>query len=118
MNYWFVRISARDILQSLESNGYQTTTGTMAMLRTLGGPDCSEDKAASVGAEVMASLAKRPLIQQHVELLLSSVVAAIRRGRHTNQVLLKFQDEITAKLKLLPIQSARILEAVNLYMRT
>ena len=118
MNYWVVRISAGDILRSLESSGYQTTPGTQAMLRTLWGPDCTEDVAASIGAEVVASLAKGPLIQQHLDLLLSSVVAAIRRGRHTNQVLIKFKTEIAERLKLAPLQCARILEAVNLYMQT
>ena len=118
MNYWFVRICADDILRSLEANGYQTTPGTQAMLRTLWGPDCIEDIAASVGAEVIASLAKRPLIQEHLEVLLSSVVAAIRRGRHTNQVLLKLKSGIAARLTLAPIQCARILQAVDFYMRT
>ena len=118
MNYWFVRVSADDILRSLEANGYQTTPGTQAMLRTLWGPDCIEDVAASVGAEVIASLAKRPLIQEHLEVLLSSVVAAIRRGRHTNQVLFKFKKELAARLVLLPLQCARILQAVDFYMRT
>ena len=118
MNYWFVRIGPEDILRSLEANGYQTSEGTQAMLRTLGGPDCSEDAAASVGAEVIASLAKGPLIQEHLEVLLSSVVAAIRRGRHTNQVLVKFKSGIAARLTLAPIQCTRILEAADLYMHT
>ena len=118
MNYWFVRIGADDILRRLEANGYQTTLGTQAMLRTLWGPDCIEDFAASVGAEVIASLAIRPLIPEHLEVLLSSVVAAIRRGRHTNQVLLKFKSEIAARLRLAPLQSARILQFVDLYIQT
>ncbi len=118
MNYWFVRVGADDILRRLEANGYQTTLGTQAMLRTLWGPDCIEDNAASVGAEVVASLAKKPLIHEHLELLLLSVVAAIRHGRQTNQVLLKFKNKIAARLVLLPIQCDRILRTVDLYMRT
>ena len=118
MNYWFVRIGADDILRRLEANGYQTTPGTQALLRTLWGPDCIEDLAASVGAEVVASLAVRPLIPEHLEVLLSSVVAAIRRGRHTNQVLLKFKSEIAVRLRLAPLQGARILQFVDLYLQT
>ena len=118
MNYWFVRVSADDILRRLQVNGYQTTLGTQAMLRTLWGPDCIEDIAASVGAEIIASLAKKSLMQEHVEVHLSSVVAAIRRGRHTNQVLFKFKNEIAARLVLLPLQCARIMQAVDYYMRT
>ena len=117
MNYWFVRITAEDILRSLEANGYQTTPGAHAMLGTLWGPDCSEDAAATVGAEVIASLAKGSLGQQHLELLLSSVVAAIRRGRHTSQVLLKFKSEIAVRLRLAPLQCDQIFQAVDLYMQ-
>ena len=116
MNYWFVRISARDILWSLEANGYQTTPGTRAMLTTLGGPDCSEEASASVGAEVIATLAKRPLIQQQFDLLLSSVLTAICQGRHTDLILLEFKAEIAARLALVPLQRARILQAVDFYM--
>ena len=116
LNYWFVRIGAQDILNSLETNGYRTTKGTQAMLQTLRGPDCSEDAAASVGAEVVASLAKGPLLPEHLELFLSLVVAEIRSGRQTNRVILKFRNEIGMRLQLAPLQCTRILQALNLYM--
>ncbi len=118
MNYWFVRIRAEDILWSLEANRYQTSPGTRAMLTTLSGPDCVEDTAASVGAEVIATLAKAqgPRIQQQFDLLLDLVLAAIRHGRHTDLVLWKFQAEIASRLALVPLQRARILHAVDFYM--
>ncbi len=116
LNYWFVRIGAQDILNSLETNGYRTTKGTQAMLQTLRGPDCSEDAAASVGAEVVASLAKGPLLPEHLEVFLSLVVAEIRSGRQTNRVILKFRNEIGMRLQLAPLQCTRILQALNLYM--
>lgn len=116
MNYWFVRVSAKDMLWNLEANGYQTDPGTRAMLRTLSAPDCSEEAAASVGAEVISSLAKRPLIQQQFDLLLSSVLTAICQGRHTDLILLEFKSEIAARLALVPLQRARILQAVDFYM--
>ena len=118
MNYWFVRVSGKDILRRLEGNGYQTTPRIQAMLRTLWGPDCSEEAAAYVGAEVIATLAMKSLIPQHLDLLLTSVLAAMRHGRRTNQVLLKFKTEVVARLALAPLQRALILEAVDLYMWT
>ena len=117
MNYWFVGVSGKDILLRLESNGFRTTPGIQAMLRTLGGPDCSEEAAAFVGAEVIAALAMKRLIPQQLDLLLSSVLAAILDGRDTNQVLLMFRIEIAARLKLAPFQRAQILQAVGIYMR-
>ena len=118
MKYWFVRIRAADILWSLEANGYQTTPGTRAMLSTLSGPGCVEDTAASVGAEVIATLAKAkgPRVQQQFNLLLDLVLAAIRQGRHTDLVLWKFKAEIASRLALVPLQRARILQAVDFYI--
>ena len=87
------------------------------MLTTLGDPDCSEEAAAFVGAEVIAALAMNRLIPQQLDLLLSSVLAAIFDGRDTNQVLLMFRIEIAARLKLAPFQRAQILQAVGIYMR-
>ena len=118
LNYWFVRIRAEDILWSLEANGYQTSPGTRAMLTTLSGPDCVEDTAASVGAEVIATLAKTkgPRVQQQFNLLLDLVLAAIRQGRHTDLVLLKFKAEVASRLALVPLQRARILQAVDFYI--
>ena len=57
MNYWFVRIRAEDIISSFETNGYVTTHGTRAMLRTLQGPDCLEDSAVTVAVNVVVELA-------------------------------------------------------------
>lgn len=119
MKYWFVRIRAADILWSLEANRYQTSQGTRAMLTTLSGPDCVEDTAASVGAEVIATLAKAkgPRVLQQFDLLLDLVLAAIRHGRPTDLVLLKFKAEIASRLALVPLQRARILQAVDSYMQ-
>ena len=88
------------------------------MLKMLRGPDCSEDSAASVGAEVIASLAKRQLLQQYMDSILSLIVSEIRHGRQTNQVLLKLKKEIAVRLRLAPIQCARILQSMDLYMMT
>lgn len=116
MNYWFVRVTAEDILRSLEAYRFQTTQGTLAMLRTLRGPDCTEDAAASVAAELVASLAKGPLLPEHLDILLQLVLEEIRSGRPTNQVLWKFRREIVRRLQLLPLQSSRVLQVVDLYL--
>ena len=114
MNYWFVRVRGCDILECLERNSYSVTEGSLAMLKTLEGPSCSEESAASVAAEVIASLAKKSILRQIVENLLMTVL----RGRHSDDVLLRFKIEVAARLRLAPLQSAWILEDVDLYMQT
>ena len=116
LNYRFVRIRPVDIVRRLEANGFVTTPGTRAMFRTLEAPDCTEDSALSVGAEVVAALAGRaPPLQ--MELILPLVLATLQHGRKASPVLLKFRDEIASRLNLAPSSRNRILQAVNLYIQ-
>ena len=116
LNYRFVRVRPVDIVRRLEANGFVTTPGTRAMLRTLEGPDCTEDSAVSVGAEIIAALAGRaPPVQ--MELILSLVLATLQRGRKASPVLLKFRDEVASRLNLALPTRNRILHTVNLYIQ-
>ena len=117
MNYWYLHIGPQDILQRLEASHYRITESIQLMLRSLRGPDCSEAAAASVAAEIIASIAKKSLLQHLGEQMLSLVIAEMRAGRHSNHVLIEFKREITVKLSLAPVQCTRILRAVDLYMR-
>ena len=116
LNYWFVRVHADDIMRRLEENGYITTAGTRAMLGTLEGPDCSEDSAASVAAQVVVALAMRAPRQQ-VGLILAAVIEALQRGRGSGGILLKFRAQLVARLHLLPLTRDQILETVDLHMQ-
>ena len=117
MNYWYIRIGPHDILQRLEASHYRITEGIRSLLKSLQGPDCPEEAAASVAAEIIASIAKKSLLQHLGEQLLSLVIAEMRTGRPTNQVLIEFKREIAGRLILAPLQRDRILQMVDLYMR-
>ena len=116
LNYWFVHVSADDILRRLEASGFLTTPGIHAMLKTLEGPDCSDDAAVSVGARLIIQLAGVAPHHQ-VDLLLSAVLATLRRGRETSSVLLKFRNVIAGGLNLAPFTRGRLLRTVDLYLR-
>ena len=116
LNYWFVGVRAEDIVRRLEANGYTTTDGTRAMLRTLEGPGCSEDSAVTVGAELITALAGRVPYGQ-MGLLLSAVVAKIQHGRDARRILLKLRDEIASRLVLAPPTRDQILQPVDLYIQ-
>ena len=117
MNYWYVHIGPKDILQRLEASHYRITEGIRSLLKSLQGPDCPEEAAASVAAEIIASIAKKSLLQHLGEQLLSLLISEMRTGRHSNQVLIEFKREIAVKLNLAPLQRDRILQMVDLYMR-
>ena len=116
LNYWFVRVRSEDIIRRLKANGYMTTDGTRAMIKTLEGPDCSEDSAVSVGAEVIISLAGSAPREQ-VDLILSLVIETLRRGRDSSPVLLKFRNTIASRLSLAPPARDQLLQTVDLYIR-
>ena len=116
LNYWFVHVSADDILRRLEASGFLTTPGIHAMLKTLEGPDCSYDAAVSVGARLIIQLAGIAPHHQ-VDLLLSAVLATLRRGRETSFILLKFRNVIAGGLNLAPFTRDRLLRTVDLYLR-
>ena len=115
LNYQFVQVRSEDIVQRLEANGYMTTDGTRAMLKTLEGPDCSDESAVSVGAEVVTALAGRAPSRQ-LQLLLSAVVATLWQGRERRPVLLKFRKALADALTLAPYARDQLLRTVDLYL--
>ena len=116
LNYWFVRVRSEDIVRRLEANGFMTTDGTRAMIKTLEGPDCSEVSAVLVGVETIISVAGMAPREQ-VELILSFVIETLRRGRETSSVLLKFRNAIASRLSLAAPLRQQLLQSVDLYMR-
>ena len=119
LNYWFVRVSAEDIVRRLETNAYGTTEGTRAMLRTLEGPDCSEDRAIAVASQVITSLAGRALPKQ-MDFILLAVLATLRNGREMSPVLWRFREVLDESLLsvLSPTSRHRLLQTADIYIRT
>ncbi len=118
MNYWYVRVGANDLLRRLKSSQYQTTPGILAMLRTLGGPHCSENAAVNVAIFVIDSLAKSRLLPEQYELFLSSVLTETRRGRFSNSILLEIGERISVRLRLYPIQLEQTLQVIESLLQT
>ena len=114
MNYWFVRIRSEDITNSFEAHGYVTTRGTRAMLRTLQGPDCSEDAAVTVAVNVVVDLSSRTVPGQ-LDLIMGLILSTLQRGRETSPVLMKFQEEIKNDSRLPPMTRQQVLASISAY---
>ena len=115
LNYRFVRLDPEDIVRRLEANGYITTDGTRSMIKTLEGPDCSEESAVSVGAGVIQEIAGRATARQ-TGLILSTILATLSQGREKSNVLQKFKREIMLRFDLVPYRRDQILGTVDTYM--
>ena len=114
MNYWFVRVRSEDIVSSFEAHGYVTTTGTRAMLRTLQGPECSEDSAVTVAVNVVVELASRTVPGQ-LDLIIGLLLSTLQRGRETSSVLIKFQEAVKNDSRLPPMTRHQILASISAY---
>ena len=114
MNYWFVRIRSEDIISSFEAHGYVTTHGTRAMLRTLQGPECSEDAAVTVAVNVVFDLSSRTMPGQ-LDLIMGLILSTLQRGRETSPVLMKFQEEIKNDSRLPPMTRQQVLASISAY---
>ena len=117
LHYWFIRVSAEDILSSLEVSGYATTEGSRAMFRTLQGPDCVEATAISIVADVIIGVADKAGYEQ-LQLILSMALGTLQHGRMTRRVLLQFRNKIASGLTLSPRARAQILQTVDVYIHT
>ena len=116
LNYWFVGVTSEDIVRRLSVNGYITSEGTRAMLKTLEDPDCSEDSVVNVGAGVIVALSGNVPYEQ-LELILAAVIASLRQARNGKTVLRKFRKELAERLTLTPHWRMQILQSVDLYIR-
>ncbi len=114
LNYRFVRVDAATILGRLEANGYVTTDGTRAMVETLEGPECSDESAVSVAAELMVELARRA--PDKVGLILGSVIEVLQSGRQGRPVPRMLASAVEARLSRDPVTSSWLVPAVLLHI--
>ena len=114
MNYTFLRVSADDIVRRLRTNGYQTTHGTRAMLRTLRGPECPAEKAVSVAAATVAEVAIG-LSAPNLTLFVALVMSELRAGREFIDIWKPFRDFLAQhpKLSYVPPKRSAVLSIVD-----
>jgi len=116
MRYSFVRVQPDDLARRYRLHDYQSSGGIRAMLGCLQGPECTQESAVSVAAQVVAELAdEAPL--HCLLLILDVMVAKIQRGRDPQQVLgqLAHSLQLSPKLLLLPVVREALLSSVNLH---
>ncbi|MYB42498.1 MAG: tetratricopeptide repeat protein [Chloroflexi bacterium] len=117
LGYRFVRLDAEDILRLLEANGYMTDEATRALLATIEDPECSNESAVSVTAELIAALSARGLPQQQETLLISVILGHLHGGRRTTRALYECLSQLEIRLGHVPTVRGRVLASVTDYIR-
>ena len=116
LHYRFVQVEPAVVLTLLEANDFVTDEGTRALLATLEGPECSQDSAVSVTADLIAALVQRELSAQQEDLLVSLLLGHLHRGREATTALRDCLKELDLRLRLTPSIHARIGSLVLQYI--
>lgn len=114
LNYRFVQVDPMVLLTLLDVNGFQTDEGTRALFAVLEGPECTQESAVSVVAELIAQLAQKGLLQE--TLLVSLLLGHLYRGREATTVLRDCLKELEVKLGFIPLAQTRIRLLVMQYI--
>ena len=118
MHYSFVSVESGDIVQRLRQNGYMSSEGIRAMLRGLRAPECSDESAIGVAAQVLVELADEvPLAR--LSLILELLMAEIRVGRDSQQVLEQLRQMLATsrKMLLMPWVSKALMSSIEAHTR-
>ncbi len=116
LNYFHVAVTASDILSRFRDSNFVSTTGIRAMLGTLEGPDCAEDYAIGVAADVLRNVWEEAPIENR-PLILALVRDSLRQGRALSPVLLKLRWAIGNRFADYSVAKDDVLDLLNSYDR-
>jgi tetratricopeptide (TPR) repeat protein len=116
-NYRHVTISANDLLWILNDDLVNNGATFQRIIEVLHGPDCDEDSAVGVGADLTRLVWLEPFLFQKKLSILDITLNALSTGRTVRTVLRKFKTALAHRFRLLPIQLHPILQSIDLWER-
>ena len=116
-NYRHVTISANDLMWILRDDLANNSATFVRVIEVLQGPDCDEDSALGVAADLTRLVWLEPLLFQKKLATLDLILSALSTGRLARSVLAKFRAALRHRFSLLPIQLQPILQNVDLWER-
>jgi hypothetical protein len=116
LRYRFVPLQADDLMWGLEENGMSATRDVLALLENLSGPDCSEESAALVAAEVIQNLWTRQVPFGQRMLLLDSICMALMRGRSRARVASILEQQLRRRFAGMPQALTPILATLEYWL--
>lgn len=100
-NFLFVSLGAEDVMQQLRSDQMAPTPRVSFVPERVLGPDCSEESAASVGADLMRAVWLEPGLYEHKLMLLDLILNSLTTGRPFERVLTRFNAALQIRFALL-----------------
>jgi hypothetical protein len=115
-NYYFVSINADDLMWVLSRNDMKPSYEVSRMLSFLEGPDCSEDSAIQIIADVIRKVWLEPLVLYDQKLwVLDLALGTLTKGRMVQRVVERLKAVLRARFRLMPLALPVIFRTIDLW---
>jgi tetratricopeptide (TPR) repeat protein len=114
-NYSFVSLHATDLLWLLQKNAMQITEEVTHIFARLQGPECNENSAVNVLADLIKAVWLDDLMYYQKSLILDLALKTLTTGRINHRVIAKLNGTLKKKFVLLPIHCDVVLQDINLW---
>jgi tetratricopeptide (TPR) repeat protein len=116
-NYRFVSIDGTGLFRILQAAGFAASQETSRVLESLHGPDCTEDSAVFVLAELVRRCWMEPLLYHQKLSVLEIALRALTTGRSTDRALVRFKAALRERFALAPLVLRPIFDAIDVWGR-
>ncbi len=117
-NYFFVSVEAKDLVWILHRHNMIITPAVQRIFEVLYGPDCSEESAINVIADLIRMVwLEAPLFTQKL-MILDLCLKTLITGRLNMRVLFKLKAALQIRFALLPLALQTIFQNIKIWEQT
>jgi len=115
-NYYFVSINADDVMWVLDRSHMEPSYEVSRILSLLEGPDCSEDSAIRIIADVIRKVWLEPTILYNQKLwVLDLALSALTKGRMARGVIERLKAALRVRFALMPLPLPVIFRRIDFW---
>lgn len=114
-NLFFVSVTAEDVMQQIRADEMKPTPRNAFVLERVLGPDCSEESALRVGADVMRAVWLEPSLYEHKLMILDLILNSLTSRRPLERVLARFDAALQTRFALMVPALQAIRENIRIW---
>jgi tetratricopeptide (TPR) repeat protein len=114
-NYRFVSIDGAGLLWILKTNSFLCTPAVTRVFESLHGPECSDESAVLVLANLVKRIWLEPMLYEQKLLLLDLVLNTLTTGRDLERILNRFKISLKGQFALIPQVLRPISQSIDLW---
>ena len=117
-NYFFISINHEDVLYLLNKNRWDISREIAKVFATLQAPDCDEDPAVALIADLIRTVWLEPIMEHQREMILDLALNSLASNRLSVRAILKLKIELNRRFALLlPVQLQAVMHTISLWQR-